>query len=134
MLAGRANRVQPYAASATELGARRVLGPATRAVHRRDDTSVERHVGDRRAVERLFRHSTLFERFAGLGSLTELYLTQWHLRREPQNDEIAERRARPFANSPRSHVTAIGRLPPGYRATVSDSPVHDYFHASRVRE
>src|SRR4029450_7680310 len=95
MLAGRANHVQPCAASATELGAQRVLCPATRALHRRDDTSVKRGVRDRRA------HSTLFERFAGPGSLIELYLAQWRrLRREPHHREIAERRTRPFANSP----------------------------------
>jgi len=45
MLAGRANGIQAYAASATELRAWRVLGPASRTVHRQDHTSVLDEIG-----------------------------------------------------------------------------------------
>jgi len=45
MLAGRAKRVQAYAASATELRAWRVLGPASRTVHRQDHTLVLDEIG-----------------------------------------------------------------------------------------
>src|SRR5881296_3271765 len=45
MLAGRAKSVQAYAASATELRAWRVLGPASRTVHRQDHTSVLDEIG-----------------------------------------------------------------------------------------
>ena len=122
MPAGRANGVQAHAASATELGARRVLCPATRAVHRRDDTSVERPVRDKGPVER------------SLLPLIQPHLTQWCLRREPQNDEIAERRSDPFANSPRSYMAPLCRPPARRRATVSYPTVHDHPHARHGRE
>ena len=51
MLAGRAHRVQAYAASATELRAGRVLSPASRTAHRPDHTSVLDEAG-RGAVAR----------------------------------------------------------------------------------